>query len=98
MDDYDSLIFEASIRSAAAQGSLQLPWEQGVIGEICGSDCGWLSRLPCEVTLQPPPPAPATQSTSSTSKRKRVEEHTDVPLYVRAILLNLCDPLVPYCV
>ena len=86
MDPYDALIFESSIRAAASQGALQLPWEHGIIGEICGSDCGWLSKLPCEVAVAPPPPAPVAQNTSAGTKRKRATEQAEVPLYVHAIL------------
>ena len=86
MDACDALIFEASVRSAASQGSLQLPWEQGVIGEICGANCGWLSKLPCEVAIPPPPPAPTAQSSGISLKRKRIDVPAGVPLYVHAVL------------
>ena len=87
MDAYDSLIFEASVRNAANQGNLQLPWEQGVLGEICGANCGLLSKLPCDIGIPPPPPAPSTaQSSGPNLKRKRVEVPQGVPLYVHAVL------------
>ena len=86
MDDYDSLILESSLRAAANRGGLQLPWEQGIMGEICGADCGWLSKLPCDVEVQPPPPAPVAQGQTVNLKRKRTELPVGVPLYVHSIL------------
>jgi hypothetical protein len=87
MDSYDSLIFKASVRSAASQGSLQLPWEQGILGEICGANCGFLSKLPCDVDIPPPPPAPVqTHGATASLKRKRAEVPAGVPLYVHAVL------------
>ena len=88
MDDIDGLILEASLRASVGQGSLQLPWEQGVLGEICGADCGWLSRLPCDISVPPPPPLPIqqTQRPSESLKRKRVEVPAGVPLYVHSVL------------
>ena len=86
MDAYDALILEASLRANAGSGALQLPWEQGVLGEICGANCGWLSKLPCDVNIPQPPPVPAAQSSSAGVKRKRIPVPEGVPLYVHSIL------------
>ena len=89
--DYDRALFNAAI-SNAPSNELQLPWEQGVFGIICGNSDVTILRDPLNVPLLPAefPTPPIGTGDAEPAIVRRAKRSLELPLHA-AVVRSLRD-------